>query len=478
MRNRRDRLPTASLWAVTSILFLWFPGACAGHGGNLGHATTLTSGVFDKFLAEKRESGRACLVMFHVSWCKVCQRTFPKFAAASDKAAERQIKMDFAHVDCTDDKSLCQRFDIKGYPSIRLFSPDKEPNTDPRSYKGQRNEEHFVAYAERMTEPAVRVKLSAKEFTQVARREPFAAFVAASPSNKPLPAGLLAAAEKWMDRHLFAAAPRLSDLLPEGVQLPASASLVVVSQGVQQWPGRDNTTEPVPAVVAYRGSLDDVEGVEAWVERNRFPGIWALNETNLYEFTHASRTTAIVTVDPERVSRTLEGAVRDAADKYGEKLLLGVLDGVNLAEELQDFNLYKKDLPRVLVTEDNFDTWIEDIELLRAETLVRDLKSLMDGAPLLRQGKGTLSRLKFYMREAQRFALLARAYAARGPMQAAMVCTFAFGMLLVLFFLGWCLRVCCEALLTDPDEDVARIRPSSTRTPGARSEAARPKKQD
>jgi len=65
----------------------------------------LTKSTFDSFLEKEREQQRPCLVMFHVDWCKVCQRTFPKFANASEAVKQAGINLDFAHVDCTDEKA-------------------------------------------------------------------------------------------------------------------------------------------------------------------------------------------------------------------------------------------------------------------------------------------------------------------------------------------------------------------------------------
>ena len=89
-------------------------------GGDHGNATTLKEN-FDEFLKEQRHSQRAALVMFHVSWCKACQRTFPTFAAASNAVIELEVPVAFAHVECTDDKTLCQRFQVQGYPTIKFL---------------------------------------------------------------------------------------------------------------------------------------------------------------------------------------------------------------------------------------------------------------------------------------------------------------------------------------------------------------------
>merc|ERR1712232_268709 len=113
------------------------------------------------------------LVMFHVNWCKVCQRTFPKFAAASDLVRGQEINMDFAHVDCTDDKTLCQCFVVKGYPTLKFFPP--KADAQPLDYKCQRTEEAFVKYAERMTLPPVRRFGGAAQFLTALKNETFAA---------------------------------------------------------------------------------------------------------------------------------------------------------------------------------------------------------------------------------------------------------------------------------------------------------------
>ena len=89
--------------------------------GDGGDTTTLNKDSFDEFISQQKQQQRAVLVMFHVSWCKACQRTFPIFSAASDAVLSSEVPMAFAHVECTDDKTLCQRFQVQGYPTIKLL---------------------------------------------------------------------------------------------------------------------------------------------------------------------------------------------------------------------------------------------------------------------------------------------------------------------------------------------------------------------
>lgn len=429
------------------------PAALAVHSdGQHHHATTLTIEVFDKFLEEKRTNKLSALIMFHVSWCKVCVRTFPKFANASTLAHEKGVGIGFAHVDCTEDKTLCQRYGISGYPSIKLFSPEAEATAAPRQYRGPRTEEGFLSYVQRMTQPAVRVNLdSSKALQEAMTMESLAGFVALVPKGAQTPKGLAAAAETWMDRHVFAATPKLADLLPKGFKPPDEATLASVSTSRQQWPGKDNKTKATPAVAFYTGPLDDVSSVSTWVETHRFPGVWIVDDTNFYEFTHANRSTVLISVDPGAVLSSHEQAIRGAEKTLEADYLFGVLDGVSWADELADFNIKRSELPRALVTENNLDIWIEDVEALRVGNLEEDLKSLVAGAPLLRQDRGFLSRGKFYGREAWRIVIKAKGFATKGPFQAGLVGFAALSLLAGVVMVFWFLSMCIGYLM-EPDD--------------------------
>jgi hypothetical protein len=302
--------------------------------------------------------------------------------------------------------------------------------------------------------PAVRQLRGFGELAKALSNETHSAFVAAVPAGKALPAGLEKAAKEWMDRHIFASGLLLADLLPQGGEgVPADVSLAVVSQGRhQQWPGKDNTTEPLPAVAFYHGSLDDVDAVSAWVERSRFPGIWQLSDLNFYEFTHANRPAALLADDPQHIAEATEAAFRGAASALSDDFIFGFVDGAGWSEELQDFNIYKKDLPRMFVTESNFEVWVEDIDELRVATATDDLRSLAAGAPLLRQSRKPLSKLFFQFREARRFISGLILYAQKGPTEAGLVAFAALLGLASAVILFWCLYKLFSILLSDPDD--------------------------
>jgi len=403
-------------------------------------------------MQEQREKNSPALVMFHVGWCKACQRTFPLFANASDIAKEEGLGMDFAHADCTDDKSLCQKFEVQGYPTIKLFFPESEK--PPQSFKGQRTSKGFVKYAKRMTSPPIRSFTNFAELEKALEEEAYAAFITTEKSAK----GIKPLAEKWMDRHLIASAPKLADLIPGDSAVPENARLAVVSLPKQQW-ARVGGAAAEPAVSFYTGPLDDETAMHSWLAANRFPGIWTVSEVNFYDFTHADQPTALVAAGGDGATEELEKQIRRAQGTLSSKYFFGVLNATHWAEELKVFNIYPHELPRVLVTEQNFDLWVEDVNELRATELQADLQNLADGAPLLRQGKSLLNKAFYWKREGWRYMLKKHAYAQQGPSEAAAVIVSLVALAVVALVILWGTCACCRLLMMDdPEPDFTHYR--------------------
>eukprot|EP00440_Ansanella_granifera_P007608 gb/GFBE01008234.1/.p1 GENE.gb/GFBE01008234.1/~~gb/GFBE01008234.1/.p1 ORF type:complete len:448 (+),score=133.01 gb/GFBE01008234.1/:1-1344(+) len=431
--------------AIAAILVVACLDSVIAGGSDSRSATTVTAKTWENFMKEQREKQRPVLVIFHVAWCKACQRIFPLFAAASDEAKEKDVPMDFAHVECTDDKTLCQKFEVQGYPTIKLFFPESEK--PPQNFKGQRTTAGFVKYAQRMTSPPIRSFADYGELEKALQDEQFASFITTDRHSK----GLKPVAERWMDRHVIASAPQIADLLPKDVSVPEGAALAVLSMAGQQWAGNSQAT---PAVSFYDGRFDDEQALEAWIKANRFPGVWAMGESNFHEFTHADRPAAIVAMGKE-VSPEVEEQIRGAQKSLSSHYFFGVVDGAHWTEELKHFNILPKELPRVFVTENNFESWVEDINELRVESLTKDLTALAEGAPLLRQGRTFFSKVFYAKREAWRFVLRMQVYAQKGPVEAATVFAGAAAFLVLVLAFLWIFFSCCRVMLQD-DEDQLR----------------------
>ncbi|CAD8082157.1 unnamed protein product [Paramecium sonneborni] len=65
------------------------------------------------------------LVDFYAPWCPHCQRLEPEFAEAAETLQEKRSKITLAKVDCTQESVLCTKFEVRGYPTLRIFYHDR-----------------------------------------------------------------------------------------------------------------------------------------------------------------------------------------------------------------------------------------------------------------------------------------------------------------------------------------------------------------
>eukprot|EP00123_Amoebidium_parasiticum_P010799 comp20331_c0_seq1/m.25594 comp20331_c0_seq1/g.25594 ORF comp20331_c0_seq1/g.25594 comp20331_c0_seq1/m.25594 type:complete len:552 (-) comp20331_c0_seq1:375-2030(-) len=65
---------------------------------------------------------QAMLVMFYAPWCGHCKNLKPHYEEAAEVlATKHDINDVMGMVDCTENRDLCQKYEIKGYPTMLLF---------------------------------------------------------------------------------------------------------------------------------------------------------------------------------------------------------------------------------------------------------------------------------------------------------------------------------------------------------------------
>jgi len=87
------------------------------------HVATLTEATFDKHIAENEIT----LVEFYAPWCGHCKALAPEYEQA---AVMLQGQASLAKVDCTEHRELCSKYEVQGFPTIKLFRNDGEEPTD------------------------------------------------------------------------------------------------------------------------------------------------------------------------------------------------------------------------------------------------------------------------------------------------------------------------------------------------------------
>lgn len=108
----------------------------------------LTTKEFKSFLDENP----LVLTEFFAPWCGYCKQLGPELSKAADTLNETHPKIKIAQVDCTVEEDLCQKHNIRGYPTLKVMRGAYQQPTD---YDGPRDADGIVEYMIRQSRPPV-----------------------------------------------------------------------------------------------------------------------------------------------------------------------------------------------------------------------------------------------------------------------------------------------------------------------------------
>ena len=112
----------------------------------------LTDSTFDKAV-EKYEY---LLVLFYAPWCGHCKKFHPEYEKAA--AVLRKENLYLAKVDATVEKKLAEKFEIQGFPTVKLFIKGQ-----PIEYTGGRKESEVINWMRKKSGPATKDLKSVEE---------------------------------------------------------------------------------------------------------------------------------------------------------------------------------------------------------------------------------------------------------------------------------------------------------------------------
>jgi len=80
-----------------------------------------------EFIPKDSKSNEATLYFFYTEWCPLSKKAEPEWKAFKEEAGESYdgVRITFIDVDCDKNPELADKFNINGYPTIKLVYNDK-----------------------------------------------------------------------------------------------------------------------------------------------------------------------------------------------------------------------------------------------------------------------------------------------------------------------------------------------------------------
>ncbi|CAD5216472.1 unnamed protein product [Bursaphelenchus okinawaensis] len=323
------------------------------------HVLVLNKENFEEVL----EKHANVLVEFYSPGCGHCKALAPEYAKAATQLAEEGSEVKLAKVDATAETELASTYEIRGYPTLKLFR-----NGKPTEYNGGRDQASIVNWLKKKTgEPA-------KELKTVEELDAF----------KEANDVCLVAYYKDSDAaQAFSEVAASVDDLPFAVTYDeevAKNGLELKKEGVVLFKKFDEGRNVFEEKVEESGA-----NLKSWMQANRYPVLFEFSqETAPAIFGGNMKTHNLLFISKESADfEKVESEFKNAAKKYkGKALFVLINTAIEEHARIMDFfGLKGDDLPaiRLVSLEGDMTKFKYEFAEITADNVVKFTQDYFDG---------------------------------------------------------------------------------------------------
>lgn len=340
--------------------------------GALAAASDVVKLDSDNF-ADFVSDNKLVLAEFFAPWCGHCKQLAPEYETAATILKEKGIPI--GKVDCTENEELCSKFEIQGYPTLKIFRGSEEDNS---LYQSARTSEAIVQYLLKQALPLVSEFASEKELKAFTKENDVTIVAFHDADDEKSESTFQRVAQKLRERFTFG---------------HSADKALAKKHGVEKF----------PALVVYRNfdekpAVYDIsagkkvfkfkpEPLTKFIKTEAVPVIGEIGPASFQDYATSGLPLVYIFSAAEKDTKQISDWVKPWAEKLKGEAYVGVIDAELYGSHAQNVNIQEK-FPAIAI--ENFDNkkkWAhsQDAKITKA-TVDKFFKEYIDGTlePILK----------------------------------------------------------------------------------------------